>query len=338
MPSLLALQFASTLAYKDHMQAKDASKQAGARARSAALTPEDRTRIATKAALARAGHPSATHTGSLLIGGSKIPCAVLSDGRRVVWQREVVGLLTGNKKGGLSRYLGASNLQPFAPEKFQEGNFDDTAIVFELDGRKAHGFEGEDIVDICKMYMQARHHNVLLPTQTHLAAQSEVIVLSLAKVGITALIDEVTGYQEVRDRKALQALLDRYLRKEYAAWTKRFPDEFFKEMFRLRDWKYPTVGVARPSVVGRYINNLVYERLAPGLLKQLEEKNPKDYRGYRKVRHHQWLSEDIGDPALTAHIHAVIAFMRAAISWDQLMFLLDRAFPRKGDTLPLLEE
>lgn len=317
------------------MQAKDASKQAGAIARSAALTPERRSQIAAKAALARAGHPSATHTGEIQIGGAAIPCAVLSDGRRVVWQREVVGLLTGNKKGGLSRYLRASNLAPFTPEKFKNADFDETAIVFEMDGRKAHGFEAEDIVDICKMYMQARQAGGLLSSQIHLAAQSEIIVLSLAKVGIASLIDEATGYQEIRDRNALQALLDRYLRQEYAAWAKRFPDEFFKEMFRLKKWSYPTVGGAKPGVVGHYINNLVYERLAPGLLRELEEKNPKGDNGHRKAKHHQWLSEDVGHPALSAHIHSTIAFMRAAADWDQLIHLMDRAFPKKGDTLPL---
>lgn len=318
------------------MREKTQSKQVGARARSAALTPEARTRIAAKAALAKAGYPSATHTGEIIIGGAPIPCAVLSDGRRVVWQREVVGLLTGNKKGGLSRYLSATNMRPFAPEKFKTGDFDETAIVFEMDGRKAHGFEAEDIVDICKMYILARTAQVLLPNQIHLASQAEIIVLSLAKVGISALIDEATGYQEVRDRKALQALLDKYLRQEHAAWAKRFPDEFFKEMFRLREWVYPSVGGTRPGVVGKYINNLVYERLAPGLLRELEAKNPKTATGYRKAKHHQWLSDDIGHPALAAHLHSVIAFMRASSNWQQLIDLMDRAFPKKGDTLPLL--
>jgi hypothetical protein len=319
------------------MQAKDPSKRVGALARSAALSPEQRSKIAAKAALKRAGLPSATHTGSVNIGGAAIPCAVLESGQRVVWQREVVGLLTGNKKGGLTRYLSAGNLAPFAPAKFLTGDFDDTAITFEMDGRKAHGFEAEDIVEICRMYMMARAANALLPSQIHLAAQAEIIVLSLAKIGITALIDEATGYQEVRDRKALQALLDTYLRKEHAAWAKRFPDDFYKEMFRLKSWSYPTVGGARPGVVGTYTNDLVYERIAPGLLQELELRNPKTSNGSRKTKHHQWMTEDIGDPALTAHIHAVMGFMRACDSWEQLLRMMDRAYPKKGTQIPLIE-
>lgn len=320
------------------MQAKDASKQVGAAARSAALTPEKRSMIAAKAALKKAGHPSATHTGSINIGGASIPCAVLETGKRVVWQREVVGLLTGNKKGGLSRYLTATNLEPFAPEKFKHGNFDETATVFEMNGQKSHGFDAEDIVDICKMYMTARRANVLLPSQIHLAAQAEIIVLSLAKVGITALIDEATGFQEVRDRKALQALLDTYLKQEHAAWAKRFPDEFYKEMFRLRSWQYPTVSGGKPGVVGKYTIDLVYERLAPGLVDELEKKNPKNENGNRKTKHHQWMTDDVGHPALTAHMHSVMGFMRASDNWDQLMAMMDRAFPKKGTQISLLLE
>lgn len=320
------------------MQAKDPTKQAGAIARAAALSAEQRSGIAAKAALKKAGYSSATHTGRINIGGAEIPCAVLEDGRRVVWQREVVGLLTGNKKGGLSRYLLASNLEPFAPEKFKKGDFDETAIVFELDGRKAHGFEAEDIVEICRMYMSARRANALLSSQLHLATQAEIIVLSLAKIGITALIDEATGYQAVRDRNALRALLDMYLRKEHAAWAKRFPDEFYKEIFRLRKWEYPTVSGSRPSVVGKYTVDIVYERLAPGLVEELEKRNPKGENGYRKTRHHQWMSEDIGHPALSEHIHSVMGLMRASDSWDQFMILIDRAFPKKGKQIPLLLE
>lgn len=320
------------------MQAKDASKQVGAIARSKVLTPKRRSEIAAKAALKKAGYPSATHTGAVNIGGAQIPCAVLEDGRRVMWQREVVGLLTGNKKGGLSRYLNAANLEPYAPVKFKQGDFDQTAIVFELDGSKAHGFEAEDIVDICKMYMTARRANVLLHNQIHLAAQAEIIVLSLAKIGITALIDEATGYQEVRDRRALQALLDTYLRKEHAAWAKRFPDEFYKEMFRLRGWAYPSVSNAKPGVVGRYTVDLVYERLAPGLMQELEARNPRGESGHRKSKHHQWMTDDVGHPALTSHIHAVMGFMRAADTWEKLILMMDRAYPKKGSQIPLLLE
>jgi len=157
----------------------------------------------------------------------------------------------------------------------------------------------------------------------------------LAHVGIIALIDDVTGYQEIRDRLALQAILDAYLRKELAAWAKRFPDEFYQQMFRLRGWQWQGMSINRPSIVGKYTNDLVYERLAPGILEELQNRNPKDEKGRRPARHHQWLTQDVGHPALAQHLHAVIGFMRASTKWDQFYRLLQRAFPKKGQTIEL---
>ena len=115
---------------------------------------------------------------------------------------------------------------------------------------------------------------VLLPNQMQLADRAEILITSLAKVGITGLIDEATGYQRIRARDALQAYLDRVLRKELAAWVKRFPDEFFQQMFRLKQWTW-TGGSKRPSVAGKYVTDVVYARLGPGIIYELERLNPK---------------------------------------------------------------
>ena len=90
-----------------------------------------------------------------------------------------------------------------------------------------------------------------------------------------------------------------------------------------------------PNVGGKLTNDVVYERLAPALLAELESRNPKDDRGRRKSTHHQWLTEDIGHPALAQHLHAVIGLMRASHDWKQFHAMLDRAFPKKGSVLQL---
>ncbi|MFL6833780.1 MAG: P63C domain-containing protein [Xanthobacteraceae bacterium] len=72
-------------------------------------------------------------------------------------------------------------------------------------------------------------------------------------------------------------------------------------------WKAPRERkFNRPQVVAKYTDDLVYARLAPGILDELRKKNPKNEKGYRKARHHQWLTESIGHPALAQHIFAVI--------------------------------
>ena len=77
------------------------------------------------------------------------------------------------------------------------------------------------------------------------------------------------------------------------------------------------------------------ERLAKGLVSELEQKNPIDSAGNRKAAHWQWLSDDLGNPALKAHIHTLINFMKAYDDWDEFYMRLNRALPRKGQTLSL---
>lgn len=90
-----------------------------------------------------------------------------------------------------------------------------------------------------------------------------------------------------------------------------------------------------PQNSPKLTNDIVYERLAPGVLSELENKNPKDDRGRRKSTHHQWLTEDVGHPALAQHLHAVIGLMRASSTWGQFHTMHDRAFPKRGATLQL---
>jgi hypothetical protein len=119
-------------------------------------------------------------------------------------------------------------------------------------------------------------------------------------------------------------------------WVKTFPDEFFRELFRLKKW--PWNGSSRsPGVVGRSFKDLIYERLGPGVLAELERKNPSDGKGHRKSKHHQWLTDDIGSPALAQHMYALIGSMRAEESWQEFKVKVrfSRAFPKKGDSIPL---
>ncbi|MGZ8406112.1 MAG: P63C domain-containing protein [Nitrospira sp.] len=81
--------------------------------------------------------------------------------------------------------------------------------------------------------------------------------------------------------------------------------------------------------------DIIYERLAPGIIEELEKRNPRDSNWYRKDRHHQWLTDDVGVAALAQHLHAVIAFLRASKTWEQFYEMLNQAFPKRNDTLAL---
>ena len=64
--------------------------------------------------------------------------------------------------------------------------------------------------------------------------------------------------------------------------------------------------------------------------------NPIDPKtGERKVKHHQWFTEDVGHPKLRAHIEAVTALMRASANMIKFKSLLVRAYPQKYDNFLL---
>jgi hypothetical protein len=330
-------------------------KAKGGKARAKSLSPEDRKAIAKQAADTRWNDqiPTALKTGILTIGEIDIACAVLPDGTRVLSERAITkafGVTRGGshwrrKKAGevgadLPPFLSASNISSNLSSVLTLALT--TPKIYRDDKSRAvgHGIEATLLPKICNELLTLRDKgNILHPSQAPIVLQADILIRGLADIGIIALVDEATGYQEVRDKQALQAMLDAFLRKELAAWAKRFPDEFYEQIFRLRGWPWKGRGTNPPQVVASYTKDIVYARLAPAVLKELEKKNPIE-NGRRKSKHHQWLTEDVGHPALAQHLHAVIMFMRVSNTWDQFKLMLDKAAPKRGDTLqlPLMED
>lgn len=307
------------------------------------LSDEEKSSLGKKAAQEKL-HPTipkATHSGILKIGDKEIECAVLKmpDGsiKRVLTSKSVQRTLgRGNpsskqlqkaKSEGVPYFLLANNLKPFiSPEDLQIG----LPIIYKSkSGKKISGFDYKILTTTCNAYLSARQNKTLTREQVDLAQSCELLMRSFAQVGLVALIDEVSGYQEIRDRFALQSLLDKYLRKEFAEWAKRFPDEFYKQVFRLNNWKFQEIVNKKPAIVGKFTNDIVYSRLLPELVDELERKNPKTESGYREAKHHQWLN-DVGHVDLNAHIRAVIAIMKASENWKGFKELLDKIYPVKS--------
>jgi P63C domain len=202
-------------------------------------------------------------------------------------------------------------------------------------GGRAYGYEAEVLVELCEAVLAARAEGVLQKQQMQIAQQCELIMRGLARVGIVALVDEATGFQEVRKRDALHKILEAYISPELMPWTKRFPNSFYEEMFRLHDWEYDPESVARPGVVGVFTNKYVYDQLPPGVLDELRRQNPKTESGRRRAKLHQFLTDDVGNPHLERQIASTTALMRAAEDWPSFKRMFARAFPKVGDQLEL---
>lgn len=280
--------------------------------------------------------PVATHKGILKISDLEIPCFVLDDGRRVLSGRAMTAAMALQGHGkGTERFLNAQSLRPFMSDKLVKALSEPIEFLISNSPRSPLGYEAFILPELCNAVLDAEEKNALQLQQKKMAVRAKILSRGFSVVGITALVDEATGYQEVRDRRALQKILERYISQELVAWAKVFPDEFYEELFRLRGWQWKGMSVKRPILVGKLTNDLVYQRLAPGVLEELKRLTPRDEKGRTKHRYHQHLTIDVGHPALEKHLYAIIALMRASATWVSFYRLAARSFPKLNTTIPL---
>jgi len=276
----------------------------------------------------------------LVIGDIEIPCYVLENETRVLSQSGMFmglgltrrGLVLTEDGARLPRFAASKSIIPFISNELKSGLT--TPILFRASGGKAYGFPATILTDICDAILAARQAGTLDIQQHKLADKCEILMRGFARVGIIALVDEVTGYQRIREKRALATILEKFIAKELQPWTRTFPYEFYQQIFRLKTWPGPD-GAKRPSVIGHYTNDIVYERIAPGVLDELKQRNPSQPGGGRKHHHHRWFTPDLGHPKLKEHLAAVTALMRAAPNWDGFKRSLQRAFPKSNETIPL---
>jgi hypothetical protein len=323
---------------------KGASK--GGMVRAARLSPEQRSEIARGAAAARWGNVHvAYHTGTMQIGNIEISAAVLEDQTRLLSQATVLTALGRNpQKSRRSRgdsddlrapFLVANNLQPFISEELRELVEPIAFRVVAEGNTKSWGYRAEMLPLVCWVYLDARAAGKLTAKQEPVARAAEILARGLAKVGIIALVDEATGYQEVRARDELARILEHYVQAEFRPWIKTFPDDFFREIYRLQGWEFKPGTSKRTPYVGKLVNKYVYGQLPDGVLEELRRLNPKRERGYRARKHHQFLTEGTGNTHLDRQIVSTLTLMRAADSKQQFEDLFDRVHPPAQPRLPL---
>lgn len=281
----------------------------------------------------------------LKLGNIELPCYVLDDNTRVFSGRGIQKALGSTSKSGtwLSTFIGSSPMSEIlsgikAGEetllyKLQH------PISFERLGAggsqsATYGYEATLLIDLCDAIIKAEEEGYNIPNQYVINAN--IIIRAVAKTGIIALVDEVTGYDKEKGRAKdeLQKILRTFLVEEAAKWVKQFDDQFFEDIYKMRHWTWDKTS-RRPSIVGTWIKEIVYDRLAP-ILPELERRNPKNKNGNRAYKHHQFLSKEVGLPRLKQHLEAVHAIaIISNYSWDKFCYNLDKAYPRKYSQLYL---
>ena len=320
----------------------DTPQRRGGLARAEKLPAERRVEIGRLAAQRRWADddlPKALDEGTLRIGEAEIPCAVLETKQRVLTQSGVMQSLgrARQAKGrqyydgdvNLPAFLTAKNLKPFIPNELYVTS---SQVEFRRKGGgKAFGYPAELLPKVCRVFIHADNAGKLTKNQKHIAEKARLLLDGLADVGIIGLVDEATGYQEKRDRGELQQILAAYISPSLLPWTERFPRDFFREMFRVFGWPWPVVeggaypGPIGPRYAGKLVRQVIYGNLPPGVLEELERRNPADEKWQRKSRMGQLLTSDFGHP----HVEKLVAVVTTLFEISDSKEDFWRAYKRK---------
>jgi hypothetical protein len=322
----------------------------GGDARAKKLSPADRKAIAQGAAEARwekAGKlkpiPKATYEGILTIGDMEIPCAVLEDGTRVLTQsgvmialgraRQAKGRQYYDSDVNLPAFLTAKNLKSFIP---QELTVTSSQIEFKtLGGVRAFGYRAELLPKVCGVFLDADTAGALDHRQKHIANRAMILIRGFASVGIIALVDEATGYQYERPRRDLEEYLKKFLSENLRRWVRTFPGDYFKHLCRLKNVELRP-DMKLPQYFGHLTNDLIWRRIAPGLLRALKERRSE--RGSPSNKLHSWTSEELGKPELLLHMGTVVGLMKLNSDYDIFHKQLDIVAPIFPDEPGLFDD
>jgi hypothetical protein len=329
---------------------KDQRKVVGALARAEALSPSDRSAIARRAALARHGRqlPKAIAEGTLWIGDLPLPCAVLDDesNTRVFSQEGFLLAIgrAGKAKGGEGAsvdgkpaFLRAKNLEPFISNELIASTTPFEFIPFKGPGYRgrAFGYRARLLPGVCWVFQDALIAGKILPSQNHIAQQCRMLLKALTDKAIDDLVDQATGFDDVRKKNSIIKLLESQVSKEKLKYAKMFDTSFYRLLFRLNGWPFDPEKSARPSVLGHWMNNF-YDRMTPGIRQVLHSKVRRNEMGRPTEKLTQYLTDEAGKQRLKELTEGIMAIGRLSSDKHDFWEKMDISYPKfeSVDLLP----
>lgn len=217
-------------------------------------------------------------------------------------------------------------------KKIREG------YVLEDGSKERLYIEYSAITDFCRMILTIRRMKRWDARFEDYANNCERFMLGLADVGLSALIDEATGYDKIKKHHEYIEQFKAFIRNEHSAWVKEFQDGFFDGIYKVYNLERKPIGnkSQHPPFFGQFIAKYVYVPLANSngaILTMLRDKDPCVSKGKRRYKLHQFLTEEIGKPALRAHLISIETLL--SVSKDRYAFqrLFYKRYPRPKEQL-----
>lgn len=209
-------------------------------------------------------------------------------------------------------------------------------IKVKINGIFRDYLEAPILIEFANHILNLRRSNVLGPAWKTYCENCERFIQGLAKTGIVALIDEATGYKKQQTDEYRRLFLS-FIRENHSDWIKEFHQSFFDGIYKIYHLP-PLEGQKRPPFFGAFISKYVYYPLANShgaILEKLREKDPMVSKHGRQYKLHQFLTEEVGKPALRKHLNQVETLL--ILSRDKGAFKRNfkKVFPQPYDQLEL---
>lgn len=283
----------------------------------------------------------------LVLGDTIIQCCVLNDGTRVIKDKDLFNAIDRTRKGetrieGFDAIIGAKNLAQAYTDLYGEDKSPINRMeVAEYRGTIGLWYDANALPIVCDLYLEVENNNTITSGQKHVLEKCKILLRSLAKVGIIALIDEATNYQDMRGKDELQLLLSKFITEELQNYSNEFPAEYFEQLFRIYGLPYDPTTNKRPRFFAKFNLKYVYEMLAPNAVEELNKLNPPIYntntnRSDRKHRMFRNLTED-GIKELREHLKQLIIVMKFSKDKKDFDDKFNIAFSDKIETLSRLK-
>lgn len=293
---------------------KDPKKVAAAKARAKALSPNARSTIAANAAAARWGRTplKATHKGNFKADfGIDVDCYVLGDPAKtpVISQRGMGQAIGFSRRGSrFTVFVNSQTMDDYIGRDLR-GKIENP-VVFQLPGAaagspvlaRANGYDATILIDICNAILAAKAGGKLSGSRyDKMIEQARIITAASAKNGIRHLVYALAGYTPSAEETI--AAFKLYVQEEARAYEKEFPNELYREWYRL--YGIPEPGKGKPWLFKHLTVRHIYYPLAKSngkILNLVRALKASDGDARKKL--FQFLSE-IGARALSRHIGRV---------------------------------
>jgi hypothetical protein len=277
----------------------------------------------------------ATYQGTITLNNTELKVGILENGKKVVYRSSIYKLFNKTKRGRVRKDLKSKKRLTFVNtellKKYIDDNLDNTlkTIKFKSErGKIIEAYDADAIPNIANLYINTEKKIKLPPNQASLIEPSKQIINSLSGRDIKLIITEELNYSFTTEIRVLLKTLKPQFEPTIYNWLQVFPVSFFHQLYRLNNWEFiETEIISRPSILTKWINNLVFERLPEDVLNDLNNTKPK----LKLIKSSdQLITENIGNSHLKGQINQVMTMFLISSNMKEMWLNFKKVYFNRG--------